>query len=232
MKGSHLPVIGALRIGLIALCAMAGTGAWSQEPLQPLPTGTKLVAEYSRQVSLAMFSGDRSWSEYRAVETVFVREATGELLLTAAPDLSLRLDPVSFLHYRAGFGNPVAQDLKMSAARQPGQVAAGMRWQAELTADFPPASWCKDARWTVVSSIEIEPAELYEIAVAGQPMKVRVLPVVERGTWNRCYTGRRYTRTLYSPELGTILSVEHVGYTPTGQAHASSYRVNVKEIAR
>ena len=61
---------------------------------------------------------------------------------------------------------------------------------------------------------------------------VEVTPVVERGWWTKCYAGRRYTRFLVSKDLGAVVSIEHVGYTPQEQAHSSSFRLNVKEIKR
>jgi hypothetical protein len=142
------------------------------------------------------------------------------------------MDSASFHQHRTGAGNSEAQNLRYTSTRAAGDLKEGMGWSGQMDADFPPAAWCKEAHSVTVSNFEVEPAEKYEVVVDGNPRSVTVLPVVERGTWNRCYTGKRFTRTLYSPELGVPVAIEHVGYTPTGQVHGSSYRINVKELRR
>ena len=94
-------------------------------------------------------------------------------------------------------------------------------------------NWCtNDLRSTFEGTFEVEPEETFNLRVDGQEVALVVLPVVERGVWKRCYSGKRYQRFLWSPELQTVVGIEFQTYNPMGKLHEASFSLRVKEIAR
>ena len=81
-------------------------------------------------------------------------------------------------------------------------------------------------------SFEVEPQETYPLRIDGKDIALPVLPVVERRVWKRCYTGKRYQRFLWSPDLQTVVAIKFQTYNPLGKLHEASFSMRVKEIER
>jgi hypothetical protein len=121
---------------------------------------------------------------------------------------------------------------RLTSTREDKPLETGSTWRAENTFPMSPVSWCATNGYKFDSKFEVEAAEKFNLKIADKDVSVSVLPVVERGYWNRCYSGKRFVRMLYSKELDAIVSIEFLSYNPQGQVDPVSYRVNFKEIKR
>jgi hypothetical protein len=124
----------------------------------------------------------------------------------------------------------LTETFSQNSSRQGEGLESGAAWAAARTYAHAPASWCADPKAKFDSKFEVGVKEPYTLLIAGKETTIEVVPVVERGWWTKCVSGKRYTRLLVSRDLGAVVSIEHIGYTQQGQVHESSYRLNVKEL--
>jgi hypothetical protein len=197
----------------------------------PLTGNVLLVTEYTRNVSLG-WSDKKTWSDYAPRELTWSRTAEG-LEVFSGQTANVIVDTKTYLHYFSAAGNAqLSETISQSSSREGPKLDSGTAWKAERTFATPSVSYCSDTKTKFDSKFEVEPRETYALKIDGKDTTLEVTPVVERGWWNRCYSGKRFTRLLVSQDLGAVVSIEFVSYTGQGQAHESSYRFNVKEIKR
>ena len=216
-------------LGTVAL-VLSSVGAFAQG-IAPLTGNVLLVTEYARNVSLG--SSDKNiWSDYAQRDFSWSRTADGLEVFSGAT-ASVLVDTTTYLHYPVAAGvSQLSETFSQSSTRTGNALEPGASWKAERTYTSTPASWCYDLKNYLDSKFEVGPREPYTLKIDGKEITLEVTPVVERGWWNRCYSGKRFTRLLVAKGLGAVVSIEHIGYNPQGQVHESSYRVNVKEIKR
>jgi hypothetical protein len=217
------------------LLALAVEAANAQEVLRPLSSTDTVQAESSRTAKTTWLGKVEGWDNYEP-RTFTVARGDGALqtlLVSFRGQLTkLRFDAASFstIPYVQEKAPEVLAD---TTTRQAGALAPGMKWTSRITYVGAPADWCpNDFKSTFDGTFEVEPQESYPLRIDGKDMTVSVLPVVERGTWNRCYTGKRYQRFLWSPDLQTVVAIEFQTYNPLGKLHEASYSMRVKEIER
>lgn len=197
--------------------------------IAPLTGNVLLVTEYTRNVSLG-WSDKKTWSDYAPRELTWSHTADGLEVFSGAK-ASVLVDTKTYLHYAAGAGiSQLSETFSQSSTREGQKLDPGTSWKAERTYASAPVSWCANNSHNIDAKFEIEPREPYTLKIYGKDTTLEVTPVVERGWWTRCNSGKRFTRLLVSKDLGAVVSIEHIGYTGQGQAHESSYRFNVKEI--
>lgn len=192
------------------------------------------VTEYSSNVSIG-WGDKKTWSDYAPLEIKWSREAdNAELFANPVTGNNVLVDTATFHNYKLRGGDRKhGQTIQLDSTRNNRPLSTGLTWKAEHTYKSYHASWCaSDDNSRIDSKFEVKSIEKYTLIVFGKEVTLDVLPVVEEGWWNRCYSGRRYTRLLISKDLDAIVSIEHVGYTPRGPVHESSYRMNVKEIKK
>jgi hypothetical protein len=203
----------------------------SAEGISPLTGNMLLVTEYTRSVSLG-WSDKKTWSDYAPIEVTWARSADGLEVFSGAKS-GVLVDARTYLHYPVPAGvTQLSETISQSSTREGQKLEPGTSWKAERTYSSAPVSWCSSNNHNIDSKFEVEPREPYMLKIDGKETTLEVTPVVERGWWNRCYSGKRFTRLLVSRDLGAVVSIEHIGYTVQGQAHESSYRFNVKEVKR
>jgi len=205
----------------------SAVGALAQG-VAPLAGNALFVTEVTRNVG----TDNKTWSGYKPSELTWSRSPEGVEVLTGKTSAIL-VDTRTYLHYPVAAGvTQLTETISQSTTREGLALEPGISWKAERTYANPPASWCSSSRSNLDSKFEIEQIEPYTLIIDGKETTLQVTPVVERGWWNKCYSGKRYTRFLVSKDLGAVIAIEHIGFTPQGQAHESSYRWNVKEIRR
>lgn len=203
----------------------------SAQGIAPLTGNVLLVTEYTRNVSLG-WSDKKTWSDYAPREVTWSRTADGLEVFSDARS-GVLVDTSTYLHYPVAAGvSQLSETVSQNSTREGQKLEPGTSWKAERTYSSAPVSWCSSNNHNIDAKFEVEPREPYILKIDGKETTLEVTPVVERGWWNRCYSGKRFTRLLVSKDLGAVVSIEHIGYTVQGQAHESSYRVNVKEIKR
>ncbi|MDP1611296.1 MAG: hypothetical protein Q8M11_09570 [Sulfuritalea sp.] len=216
---------------VIAAALVLSTFGVLAQGIAPLTGSVLFVTEFARDVSLG-WSDKKTWSGYTPREVKWSRAADGVEVL-AGTTASVLIDTKTYLHYPAAAGvSQLSETFSQSTTREGQSLEPGASWKAERTYASAPATWCHDNKNFLDSKFEVEPHEPYTLIIDGKETTLQVTPVVERGWWNRCYSGKRFTRLLVSKDIGAVVSIEHIGYTPQGQAHDSSYRLNVKEIKR
>ncbi len=215
---------------VIAALVLSSVGVAAQG-IVPLAGNVGFVTEIARDVSLG--GGDKNtWSGYAPADTTWSRTSEG-VEVFGGKAASLLVDTKTYLHFPVAAGTTqLSQTVSQSSTRGDKALDPGAAWKADRTYTTTSVTYCHSDNHSVDSKFEVEPPETYKLVIDGKEMAVEVTPVVERGWWNRCYSGKRYTRLLVSKQLGAVLSIEHVGFTPQGQAHSSSFRLNVKEIKR
>lgn len=213
-----------------AAVVLSTFGAFAQG-IAPLTGSVLFVTEVARDVSFG-WSDKKAWSGYVPTEMKWSRAVDG-LEIFAGKTANILIDTKTYFQYGAAAGeSQLSETFSQSSTREGQSLEPGATWKADRTYAGQPATWCHDTKSNYDSKFEVDPREAYTLLIDGKETTLEVTPVVERGWWNRCYSGKRFTRLLVSREIGAVLSIEHVGYTPQGQAHSSSYRMNVKEIKR
>ncbi|MCX7155244.1 MAG: hypothetical protein NTW45_02205 [Rhodocyclales bacterium] len=216
---------------IAAITLVLSSSAALAQSVAPLTAGVVLVTEVTRNVSLG--SNDKNtWSDFTPREVKWSRTVQGVEVL-AGSTAGVLIDTRTYLHYQVAAGvSELSETIEQSSTREGQTLEPGSSWKADRIYANPSASWCHDNRSKYDSKFEVGPREPYTLIIDGKETKLEVTPVVERGWWTKCYSGKRYTRFLVSKDLGAVVSIEHIGYNPQGQAHESSYRLNVKEIKK
>lgn len=201
------------------------------QSVAPLTPGVVLVTEVARNVALD--SNDKNtWSDFTPREVKWSRTVQGVEVLTGSRGAVL-VDTRTYFQYQVAAGvSELSETIEQSSTREGQTLEPGSSWKADRIYAHPSASWCHDNKSKYDSKFEVGPREPYTLIIDGKETTLQVTPVVERGWWTKCYSGKRYTRFLVSKDLGAVVSIEHIGYNPQGQAHESSYRLSVKEIKR
>lgn len=202
----------------------------SKVDMSPLGKSASYVVDYTQNVSSA-FSGDVNGRDYQRIAVQFLRTEEG-LERWAGPTSTLLIDPKTLFFVADQFGDGKIADVEDKNTRNELPLSAKMAWKSDRTIQAAAVPWCKDTKSRVDSKFETLPAEKYSLKINGQDASIDVIPVVERGYWYRCYSGKRYSRILVSKELNAVVSVAYLTYDPTGNLHSSSNRVNVVEINR
>lgn len=207
----------------------------AQEVLRPLSPTDTVQAEVSRTAKTTWLGKVEGWDKYEPrIFKVQRGEGTVQTLTGGIrePVSNLRLDIRSF----TTLGYTLAQApevLATETTRPDGELKPGMKWASKIYYVSTPVDWCpSELKATHDSTFEVEPQESYALRIGDKDTTVTVLPVVERGTWNRCYKGKRYQRFLWSPDLQSVVAIEFQTYNPLGKLHEASYSMRVKEIER
>lgn len=189
------------------------------------------VTDFSRDVSLG--SNDKNtWSGTAPMDVTWSRTTSGVEVL-AGKTSSVLVDTSTYLHYALPSGTAQLTDtVSQSSTREGNKLEPGISWKADRTYTTVPVTYCHSNDHKIDSKFEVQPKESYKVIIDGKETTLEVTPVIERGWWTRCYSGKRYTRLLIAKDLGAVVSIEHIGFTPQGQAHSSSYRLDVKEIKK
>ena len=201
-------------------------------PLAPTDT---VLAESSQTPKTTWLGKVEGWEKYEP-RTYTVKRGEGSLQVLdggVRERISrLMLDTHSF----STIGYTQAQAprvVSIKTTRPAGDLQAGMKWASRITYETPPPSWCpSESQASHDSTFEVGPQETHVLRIDGKDTTLSVLPVVEQGAWNRCYTGKRYQRLLWSPELQTVVAIELQTYDPTGKLHPASFDLQVKEVQR
>lgn len=215
----------------IATALLLASFSLYAQGVAPLNGNAVFVADFSRDVSLG--SNDKNtWSGSAPTDVTWSRTASGVEVLSGKTS-SVLIDTGTYLHYAVAAGTTQLTDtVSQSSTRDGKKLEPGTTWKADRTYTTVPVTYCSGNDHKVDSKFEVEPREPYKLLIDGKETTLEVTPVIERGWWTRCYSGRRYTRLLVATDLGAVVSIEHVGFTPQGQAHSSSYRLIVKEIRK
>lgn len=187
-------------------------------------------AELSKSVRPAWFNDDHRWSGAEPVDLRINRTRPELLMLDGSNGGQIVVFHRSWLQTVRRIGAAEEAPSVHDSTRPEGALAPGQKWKSRLVAEQPPVDWCSDTRGQIEGDFEVGKAQTYNLVVNGQPQSLDVLPVVERGQWTRCFSGKRYTRMLYAPALDTVVSLEFITYRTTGQPHEASFRLQVKEI--
>jgi hypothetical protein len=191
----------------------------------PLDT---VIAESSRTASIG-WSGKVSWSDYEPRTYKVGRMGAVQILRGQFGFIRFNSDNFSTIPYPDGLPPEI---LAESSTRNGSSLTSGAKWNGEVIWNGQPATWCNELKAVWSGSIEVEAAENFTLRIDGNETTVPVLPVVERGTWKRCYSGKRYQRFLWSPDFQTVMAIEFQTYNPLGKLHEASYSMRVKEIQR
>jgi hypothetical protein len=208
--------------------------ATAQEALRPLSSTDTVQAEFSRTAKTTWRGKVEGWDKYESLSFTVTRgkDAVQTLILPLQAKAKLQIDTHSFIHI--GYTQETAPEIistTTTRARDP--LAPAMKWSSQVTYVGEPVNWCKsELKMVLDGSYEVEAEESFALRIGGKDMSLSVLPVVQRGTWNRCYSGKMYQRFLWSPDLQTVLAIEFQTYNPVGKLHEASFSMRVKEIER
>lgn len=232
-------MINALKSWSAILCMVATVQvhhAMAQTPITPLSAKDTISAETSRSPKTTWLGKLEGWEKFEPRSYSVTRsEGSVQTLIGSVPGqpaAKLRFDATSFMTI------PYIQELapevlSATTTRAGDALAPGMKWTSQITYVGAPADWCPNERKSMFEgSFEVEPQEIYPLRIDGKDIAVPVVPVVERGVWKRCYTGKRYQRFLWSPDLQTLVAIEFQTYNPLGKLHEASFSMRVKEIER
>lgn len=226
-----------MKKSLAAILFILSCGRALAQGLDPMTDKDQIVAEYSNTVSLG-WGGKMTWSNYLPTDVKWSRSPDGLEVISDSSDSRL-IDTKTYLHHPASLGGrqvagawQLTETVSQSTTRDGRMLQPGTTWKADRSYVGAPVSYCAHNTSKLDSKFEVGTPEPYALVINGKPTTLDVTPVVERGYWTRCYSGKRYTRFLVSKDLDAVVSIEHVGYTPSGPAHESSYRLNIKEIKR
>jgi hypothetical protein len=216
----------------LALLALLIAGVTHAQTALPPSSALTLISDVSREVSIPLMGNDRTWRNYRSVTLTRapVQDSRAAWVYLLPGGGRVLLNSQTFAQNLVSGSQPDPQRLSESNTRPDQPLAAGMKWSLEQVDEFPPVDWCHDRKGKIISNFEVGQPEDFPLVIDGKPTTVKVLPVVEQGRWERCVSGKRFTRLLVSPEMQTVLSIEHVGFRTNGGVHESSYRFNVKEV--
>jgi hypothetical protein len=206
---------------LICLC----TALSAQAQITPIGSQDMLLGEASRTVDAGWKSN--TWRDYKPGEFKYSRQANG-IHTSIGGDRSLYVDTRSFYFSIT----PDLEKATLKIDREGKPLVPGLTWKSELVYDGLPASWCSDTKTKLESNFEVGASEPYTVKIDGKEVSVNVMPIVEKGFWNRCYSGKRVVRTLYSAELDAVVSIEFMTYDPRGKVHDASFRYNLTEVKR
>ena len=199
--------------------------------LRPLGNAASLVTEFTNNVS-STFSGKVSGAGHVKHDIQFRRTAEGLEAWDGVRN-TLLIDPRTYFHFPEAVGtSKLADILEQNVTRSDPQLAPNMSWKLNRTFQNHPESWCSDSKFKVESSFETQAVEKYTLKINGQDTTIDVIPVVEKGFWTKCYSGKRYTRFLVSRDLDAVVSLGFLTYDPRGKLHESSFQLNVVEITQ
>jgi hypothetical protein len=212
--------------------AAGTTGAAPAPGAAPSPLSAQQVmaVELARNVRPAFFGNDHTWIDPQPGEMRIDRSQPEQLQLIGTSGATWTLFLKSWVQTLKPAGQAADPVLVHESTRPASPLASGQKWTARLVADQAPVSWCADTKGAVEGEFEVGPSQPYALKMQGQTTSLEVLPVVEKGRWSRCVSGKRYTRLLYAPALDSVVSVEFISYRPNGQPHESSFRFSVKEV--
>ena len=223
-------------VALFAVGAIHVHMVMAQEAVKPLTPSDAIRAEFSRTPKTTWLGKLEGWEKFEPRSYNVTRgDGSVQTLIGSVPGqpaAKLRFDATSFMTI------PYIQELapevlSATTTRQGDALAPGMKWTSQITYVGAPADWCPNERKSMFEgSFEVEPQETYPLRIDGKDIALSVLPVVERGVWKRCYTGKRHQRFLWSPDLQTVVAIEFQTYNPLGKLHEASFSMRVKEIER
>jgi hypothetical protein len=196
--------------------------------ISPLTDKDIVVAEVSRTVSVGW--SKNTWTNFQSGEATY-RRLPNDLQVLDGDVTKFVVSTKTFFSHSQGMRSVPALAVQTST-RDDKSLEVGLTWKADNTFPMLPVSWCATNGYKFDSKFEVEAAESFTLKMADKDVVLSVLPVVEKGWWNRCYSGRRLVRMLYSKEIDAVVSIEFLSYTPQGQVDPASYRVNFKEIKR
>ena len=203
------------------------------KPVSPFDT---LVAEGTSKATLNWLGKVTGWENFQPLTYKIVRNSDTVYTMTreraGGKKVQLRLDTTAFMAVPYG-DDPAPVVTESSTTRPLGPLVSGTKWKSTLTAIGEPADWCPtELKGGIDSQYEVGPAEKFKLLIDEKETEISVLPVTERGIWRRCYTGNRYQRFLWSPDLQIAVAVEFQTYNPVGNLHAASFNTRIKGIVR
>lgn len=205
-------------------------GMAHSQAVTPAVAPLQLIGETLRNISISFFGNERTWKDYRETKLTRTEDARGSWLYAFPGGSQVIFHPESAVQMLLPNGYAEPPTVSETSTRSTKELTTGQKWTVDRVNDFAPVDWCANTKGRVVSNFEVAAPEDYPILLDGKSVVLKVIPVIENGYWERCYQGKRFTKVLISPEYKTVVSIEHIGYRPTGQTHESSYRLNVKEI--
>ena len=214
-----------------------GAAAQSASPPKAVGGEDRILAEFSRSPRVTAQGNLEGWEKFEARSYTLARdEGSVQTLMGAAgsgqASAKLWFDTRSFMTLMY-VQEKAPAIFSTNTDRSAQDLKPGNKWASHITYEGVPVNWCtNDLRSTFEGTFEVEPEETFNLRVDGQEVALVVLPVVERGVWKRCYSGKRYQRFLWSPELQTVVGIEFQTYNPMGKLHEASFSMRVKEIAR
>lgn len=227
-------------VSVLIMAVSVWTGGAVAQPTEP-PKAVRGVdrveAEFSRSPRITALGKLEGWEKFEARSYTLARgEGSVQTLMGAAgpgqPLAKLWFDTRSFMTLMY-IQEKAPAIFSTNTDRAAQDLKPGNKWASHITYEGVPVNWCtNDLRSTFEGTFEVEPEETFNLRVDGQEVALVVLPVVERGVWKRCYSGKRYQRFLWSPELQTVVGIEFQTYNPMGKLHEASFSLRVKEIAR
>ncbi|WP_396434540.1 hypothetical protein [Limnohabitans sp.] len=206
----------------------------SHEVIPPLSSTDTVQAETSRTPKTTWLGKVEGWDKYEPRSFTVARgeNAVQTLIGPVQANAKNQIDTHSFIHI--GYTQATAPEIISTTTTRPhAPLAPAMKWSSQVTYVGQPADWCKsELKMVLDGSYEVEPEESFALRIGGKEMSLPVLPVVQRGTWKRCYSGKTYQRFLWSPDLQTVVAVEFQTYNPLGKLHEASFSMRVKEVQR
>jgi hypothetical protein len=203
---------------------------YAQELQKPLPNGAKLIIEYSTEGKLSGFSNTVNWGKIEQAEAVLKRSTNGALIEI---ETSNGKGFVVFLP--SYFSHPITQhsaQANVSSDRvNTSPPIQGENWQGKMnvTASVP-VNWCADLMIKSEAKFEVLADVEFKLKVKGNEQTLKVTPVLENGTWQRCYSAKRTPKLLWSKELEMPLSLEWTNWSIERGLSATAFKINIKSI--
>lgn len=218
---------------MAALHADLSMAQEAAKPLPPLPAGTVLRTEVSRTPDAEFyFTGKpaKSWKNWTPGAWTFLkRDGLVSYYRNSVNDV--RFDASTFINAATALYKE--HEVREQAGQRPaGPLQPGQTWEARMRYVASPVNWCSDPETTLTGDFEVQATEPYTVKIDDQEVTLQVNPVIRRGYWQRCYRGPQTQRLIWSPELGVLLSVELLTYSPDRKLDPYSYVMRVTSIER
>lgn len=219
---------------LLMVCVLGVVQAQdAPKPLAPLTAGTVMRTEVSRSPDAEFYytgKPAKSWKDWTPGAWTLLK-IDGQVSYYRNSVNDVRFDARAFLNTATSLYKE-HDIVEQSGERPAGPLQPGQTWQASSRYVASPANWCSDLHTKLTGDYEVQPPEPYTVKIDGQEVTLQVNPVIRRGYWERCYRGPQTQRFIWSPELGVLLSLELLTYSPDRKLDPYSYIMRVTSIER
>jgi len=188
---------------------------------QPPTSGVINIATALNDVNQNPFTGviHMRWGEQAPRE---VRITKTDELTSIAGETGTTLIHKSLALY-TGLSNEAAIEIKNLKTDFAG-IETGKKWTLEYVITQTPVSWCPSSNdMTFTTTLQVGEKQTLELTILGEKKTIEVLPIYEKGSWKRCYTGKMLRRFFYSKDLDMVMSAETAMYSATTGKLGTTY---------